>query len=348
MLGLVGIAIEYTLALFLPVAAVLSYLYLASLRALLLNSRRAKNAATLLGMVLLWLSAIAGPITFLGALLVSVALFSLVWWPRLGKGRPSIREALKALKPSELRERFKAGCATFSGCLIRYLLSWPAGAVFAVTLQGFLSPLVMFVLGYETNSSFEAPKFLKDEKLAGLVRRALRVIMTLVAWGFAVLNVISNVLMPRWLIIQERIVAGEVKGLPLTARLLSTFIGREASYVYGALVLVLALYTAYRAYQYVSRRLKDVYLMTVLSPFIAFAVSANKLGEPLTSVSYAIGMTLALKQMKFGYGEKLAGAFKATNISVMIGKVSEKLGKAILEYQVPLGPLAVIFGVKEK
>ncbi|ALU12721.1 hypothetical protein EYM_06785 [Ignicoccus islandicus DSM 13165] len=344
MFGLMGIAVEYALAVFLPIAALLAYFYLASLRALLLGSPRAKNSVILLGMTLLWLSAIPGPIVFIGAFLVSIVLFALIWWPRIGNKRPSIRELLRSIKLSNLKSKFREGCKSFAGCLVRYVLSWPAGAVFAVTLQGILSPLVMFILGYEANSNVNLPKFVQENKLAETAKKILRYLMALIAWAFAILNIITNVLMPRWIIVQEKIVSGEVKGLPLAARLLSQVIGKEASYVYGVLVVILALYTAYRAYQYVSKRLNDAYLITILSPFVAFAISANKLGEPLTSIGYAIGMSVALRPISLPNANVMKGPARIKEITV---KVTERLGRAILEYEVPLGPLAWLLGVAE-
>ena len=341
MLGLIGIIIEYSFLLFFPIALVMSYLYLASLRAVLLGSNRAFKLAVLLGVMLIWLAAIPGPLVFLGAYLTAAFLTFLAWWPKFRKNE-GIKEKLKAMYASlrALRRFFREGCGSLVGCLLRFTIAWPAAATLASTLQGFLSPLVMFIIGYIININIKIPDVFKnDEKLKNALTKVARIIMTFVAWGFAAMNILHNLLLPQWLLVQEYILSGEVSKLPLSARLMALIFGRTAAYVYGVMVVALAIYTALRIYQLISESIESPYVIVALSPFIGYAIAANKLGEPLTSLGYALGMTFALKFS--GLGRLITPLQRGEGLI-------KKIGELMLEYDVPLGPLARLLGVREK
>ncbi|UXD22877.1 hypothetical protein IPA_09155 [Ignicoccus pacificus DSM 13166] len=338
LIGLVGIALEYFLVIFLPTALILSYLYLASLRAYLEGGSRGFKLAVLLGVILSWLAAMPGPLVFIGAYLTSLFLFSLVWWPNFEHSktwRGKLEEFLDFIKRP--KERFFEGCRTFSGCVLRFTASWPAPATIASTLQGFLAPLVLFATGYAINTNVEIPEFIKEKPYSEKIASAMRIIMTLIAWAYAVMNILKNLLLPHWVLVQEYIIAGETSKLPLTARLLAILFGKTAAYVYGALVVILAVYTAYRIYQLLSRVVGGPHTFTALAPVIGYALAANKLGEPMTSIGYALGMTIALK------GIDLSGTGR---FLLKLERFVIRLGRALLEYDVPLGPLARLLGVK--
>ncbi len=340
MLGLMGILLEYSLVIFLPIAILLSYLYLASLKGVLKGSQRATKLALLLGVMLLWLAAVPGPLVFIGAYLSAAFLFTLVWWPNFTHP-PSIKEKVKAFLEvlKNPKSRFLEGCSTFSGCFLRFTASWPASATIASSLQGFLSPLVLFATGYLINMNMSVPSVIKlDKSLEEFLVKIMRIIMTLVAWALAIMNLLHNLLLPQWMLVQEYILAGETSKLPLSARLMALLFGKTAAYIYGILVVTLAVYTAFRIYQLLSKAMGGPHSFTALAPFIGYALAANKLGEPMTSFGYAIGMTVALK----GIDLKRAGA-----LALKLEGVVVRIGKLMLEYDVPLGPLARLLGVKE-
>jgi hypothetical protein len=296
LIGLVGIALEYFLLIFLPTALVLSYLYLASLRGYLEGSQRGFKLAVLLGVILAWLAAIPGPLIFLGAFVTSLFLFSLVWWPNFHHFRELkglVRDFMKFLK--DPKSRFFEGCKSFSGCVLRFSVAWPAPATIASTLQGILAPTVLFATGYAINVNTNLPDFVKDKPYAKKLENFTRVIMTLIAWGYAIMNILKNILLPHWILMQEYILSGETSKLPLTARLMALLFGKTAAYVYGILIVALVAYTAYRIFRILSRAVGGPYTFTALAPIIGYALAANKLGEPMTSIGYALGMTIALK-----------------------------------------------------
>jgi len=342
MFGVVGILIEYFLVIFLPIALLLSYLYIASLRATLLGSSRAFKLSVLLGVMLVWLAAIPGPLVFLGAYLTSSFLVFLAWWPKFRKREKllnTLKSTISYLKA--IRVYFNEGCTSLLGCLLRFTAAWPAVATLASTLQGFLAPIVMFIIGYIININIKVPAvgiLDGNPELANKLIKLLRVIMALVAWGFAIMNILHNLLTPQWLLIQEYIITGKVSKLPLSARLLAMLFGKTAAYIYGVMVVALALYTALRIYQLIAESIESPYVIVALSPLVGYAIAANKLGEPLTSIGYAVGMSVALR---FPSLARLGDFFAKTEIFI------DKIGKLIVEYEVPLGPLGKLLGVKE-
>jgi len=318
---LIGILIESTFLLFFPFVVVLSYLYLAGLKATVEGLKKGPRLAVLTGITLLWLATVPGPIAFAGALAITIAFVVLAFFENIVKG---IIALLKLLNPKRFWEGLLEGCGSEEGCAARYLAAWPALAAAAATTQLITGPLTMFVLGMISRP----PKLSgRLSHLSGLVGLAV----VLIAWAFAVINVLKNLVLPQWLLTQEYAISGEVSKLPLTARLLASVLGREAAYAYVALLIALAVYTASRVHSALKPETRRE-VVAAIAPFVAYSVSMNKLGEPLTSVAYALGLTVAYSMHKRGL--EVPGG-----LSEAVLRAFARIGKGILDYAVPLGPL---------
>jgi hypothetical protein len=201
---------------------------------------------------------------------------------------------------------------------------WPALAALASTLHPFVSPLVMFALGLilKPKSTLNVP-----EKLQ-IINKIIVVIIVLAAWGFAIMNTLKNLLLPHWLLVQNYALSGEVSKLPLTARLMAKLFGKEAAYLYLALIVLLALYTVIRLNQVLPMS-EFKYAMVIISPFVGYAVSSNKLGEPLTSIAYAIGITMSAT-LKVNLDSDKAQALVSKVVLII-----EKLGEKVLLLDLP-------------
>ncbi|WP_148202296.1 hypothetical protein [Ignicoccus hospitalis] len=316
-----GIIIETSFLMFIPLVLFFDYLYFAGLRAWLEGLSKGARLAVLSGVALFWIAFVPGPLTFVGAFVVSMALGVLAFFQNVKEG---IKTLLVVLSPTKARALLVEGCGSERGCFVRYLFAWPALAALAATAEALMGPLTMYIIGLMTK-----PPSLKG-KLA-VLNKLISIVIIIVAWAFAFINILKNLILPHWLLLQEYAVSGEVSKLPLTARLLAKVLGKEAAYVYVTMLVILAAYTAIRVHTALDpRRRREI--MAAISPFVAYAVSMNKLGEPLTSVAYAAGVTSAY-------------FMRSRNIDVpatLVDKVMAafaKLGRAILEYSAPLGPL---------
>ncbi len=321
---MIGLLIELLTTSMLPISLIISYIYIASLRGFIEKGKN-KNLSLFLGVVLLWIAAIMGPISFVAAFLVSM-VFVLLSWVSDIKYLIFINKIVKRLKKA--REEFRKGCTTTLGCILRFIVLWPALASIAVSTYVIMAPITMFIVGYllKPRSSFKG----KLEPLNNLI--AIGVV--LVAWFYAVTNTIKNILIPRWLLIQNYALSGEVNKLPITARILAKYLGKEAAYIYVALLVALALYTVIRLHQTLPKS-KIKYSTALIAPFLGYAIASNKLGEPITSIAYALGITSSvflssrLQRLEVGSSmlfERVLNAF-------------DEIAKKLLDFDVPLGPL---------
>ncbi len=321
---MIGLIVELLTASMLPVALVLSYIYVAAMKGLIEKGKN-KNLTLFLGVILLWIAAVMGPITFVGAFLVSIA-FILLSWVSDVKRLLRVQRLFKKLRL--VREEFRRGCTTTMGCLLRFVALWPALASIAVSTYVVVAPIVMFIVGYllKPRSSFKG----RLEPLNNII--ALGVV--LVAWFYAITNTIKNVLLPRWLLLQNYALSGEVSKMPITARLLAKYLGREAAYIYLALLIALALYTVVRIHQVIPKS-NVKYSVVLIAPFLGYAVASNKLGEPITSVAYALGITLSVfvaprfRAFEKGGSKLIERAFRVMDV----------VAKRLLDFDVPMGPL---------
>ena len=318
---IIGISIEAAFALFLPLVLALSYLYFAGLRGWLEGLQKGVRLSVLTGVALLWISLIPGPLTFLGALIASFVLVGITFFKDV---KSAVKAFGKILVPTKFVKLLKEGCNSDAGCLARYAAAWPALAALASTTEVVTAPLAMFIIGALTK-----PPSVKGR--LSFLNKIISLVMILVAWAYAIINTLKNLLLPRWLLVQEYALTGEVSKLPLTARLLAKLLGKEAAYLYVAILISLAAYTVVRLHSALeAERRREV--MASVSPFVAYAVSMNKLGEPLTSIAYALGMVLAY-------------FMRTRNVDVPKGVVDKLIyffatvGRRVLEYSVPLGPL---------
>ncbi len=321
---MIGLIVELLTTSMLPVALILSYVYIAALKGLVEKGKN-KNLTLFLSIILLWIAAIMGPITFIAAFLVSLA-FILLSWVSDVKRLLYLQRVIKKLKLA--RVEFRRGCKTTLGCLLRFVALWPALASIAVSTYVIVAPIVMFVVGYllKPRSSFKG----RLEPLNNIV--ALGVV--LVAWFYAITNTIKNILMPKWLLLQNYALNGEVNKMPITARILAKYLGKEAAYIYLALLIALALYTVVRIHQVIPK--SDVrYSVVLIAPFLGYAVASNKLGEPITSVAYALGVTLSVfiaprfRTFERGGSKLIERTFSAMEIVAI----------RLLDFEVPMGPL---------
>jgi len=318
---LIGILVESSFLVFLPLVALLGYLYLAGLRGWVEGLKKGPKLATLTGVALLWLSVVPGPIAFIGALTITLALVALTFFERVWEG---IKSLLKVIVPSNFKKYVMEGCKSYEGCAARYVAAWPALAALAASSEVITGPITMFVLGAIT----------KPPELNGKVavlNRFIAFVMILIAWSYAVLNTLKNLILPNWLLVQEYALSGEVSKLPLTARILAMILGKEAAYAYTALLIALAVYTASRIHSALKLEFRREVVASI-APFVAYAVSMNKLGEPLTSIAYALGLTLA----HFMRSRNLSMPTSILDKALML---FAKIGRGILDYSVPLGPL---------
>ncbi len=320
---MLSVLIEFGFLLFIPLVLLLSYLYLAGLRGMLEGLEKGPKLALLTGVALLWLSAAPGPLAALGAFLGSLALAFVSFFDDVIQG---IKSFFKNLGFRKVKEKLLKGCSDDVGCLFRYLFAWPALAAVAASTEAVAGPLTMFVMGY----------LVKPPKLEGKLsafNKLVSIIMLLIAWSYAVINTLKNLVLPHWLLVQEYAISGEVSKLPLTARILAKLFGKEAAYLYVAALLALAVYTVLRVHEALrSEKRREV--MTTVSPFVAYAVSMNKLGEPLTSIAYALGMTLAY----FMRTKNVNIPGSSSTLDKLLDLFA-RIGEHILEYSVPLGPL---------
>ena len=318
---MIGIAIETSFLIFLPLVAFLSYLYLVGLRAIVEGLGKGPKLVVLTGVALVWLASVPGPVAFLGAFIITIALVVLAFFDNLKDG---LKRIARVFVPSKFKKLLVEGCASQEGCAARYLAAWPALAALAASTEVISGPLTMFVLG-----AISKPPELKGRLAA--FNKLVALIMVLIAWGYAILNIIKNLVLPHWLLMQEYAISGEVSKLPLTARILAHFLGKEASYVYMALLITLAVYTASRVHSALKLEVRrDV--IAAIAPFVSYAVSMNKLGEPLTSVAYALGITLA-------YLMQSRNVKVPSEVVERVLDLFAKIGKGILDYSVPVGPL---------
>jgi len=318
---LIGVLVESSFLVFLPLVVFLGYLYLAGLRGWVEGLKKGPKLATLTGVALLWLSVTPGPIAFLGALVITLALVVLTFFEKVLDG---VKALFRAVLPSNFKKYVMEGCKSYEGCAARYVAAWPALAALAASTEVITGPITMFVLGAIT----------KPPELSGkgaALNKFVALVMILVAWSYAVLNTLKNLLLPNWLLMQEYALSGEVSKLPLTAKILAMILGKEAAYVYTALLIALAVYTASRVHTALKLELRREVVASI-APFVAYAVSMNKLGEPLTSVAYALGLT-------FAHFMRSRNLSVPTSILDKTLALFAKIGKGILDYSVPLGSL---------
>ena len=293
---------EIIFAITFPVSIIFSYLYLASLRLILEGERFSLRITVFSLTILLLIALLPGPLSFLGALLVSLIIVFVTW---RGKGQFTWN----------FKEAWREGCVTTLGCILRYLTAWPALAAVSTSIYPLLAPLIAMASAHV--SLLNKPSW-------------FRKLYVLIAWLMAFMNLVKNLLEPRWYEIQMEIVKGkEVKGM-LALELLTKFFGKVGVYLYASLILLITAYTAIQIYMMLRRNITGAYAITLAAPIIGYAVATNKLGEPLTSFAYAFGATL------------IAFGLDLTKTSFIVRKLEpflEMLGEAVLNYKLPLRPL---------
>ncbi len=288
-----------------PFSLLLSYLYLASLKLILEGYRASYRLLFFTLSILLLIAMLPGPLSFLGALLVSLTIVIITW---RGRGGFTI----------DLRKAWREGCVSTWGCIVRYLVAWPALAAVSTSIYPFLAPIIAMAAAHV--SLINKPSWFKK-------------IYVLAAWAMAFMNTIKNILEPQWYEIQMEIIKGkEVKGL-FSLEILTRLFGSIGVYLYAILILALTAYTAVQIYKMLRRNVTGAYAITLSAPIIGYAVATNKLGEPLTSFAYAFGATL------------IAIGINLTRASFIVKKIEpllETLGEAVLNYKIPLAPLMIV------
>ena len=320
---MIGLIVELLTTSLLPLALVLSYAYVVALRAYVERGKM-KHASLFLGVVLLWIAALMGPLTLVSAFVASLAFVLLIWTPKVNiKIMKRLIDRLKRAK-----EEFVKGCKTNFGCLLRFLALWPALGAVAVSTYAIMAPIIMFIIGYllKPRQSFKGP--------LSFLNNVIAIAIVLVAWFYAVMNTIENILLPKWLVLQNYALSGEVSKLPMTAKILAKYIGKEAAYAYIAILILLALYTVFRIHS-VAPKSELKHAMTLFAPFLGYAIASNKLGEPLTSIAYALGITFSVIASPKFQGIQERGGRVIERVLVWFDAIAKRL----FEFDVPMGPL---------
>ncbi len=288
-----------------PLSLFLSYLYLVSLRLILDGVRVSLRLTVFTLSILLLIALLPGPLSFLGALIVSLIIVFVTW---RGKGTFTWN----------FKEAWREGCTTTLGCILRYLTAWPALAAVSTSIYPLLAPLIAMAAAHV--SLINKPSWFKK-------------IYVLFAWSTAFINAIKNILEPQWYEIQMEIIKGkEVKGVMLL-EILTKIFGAVGVYLYVISILIITAYTAVQIYRLLRRNIAGAYAVTLSAPIIGYAVATNKLGEPLTSFAYAFGATL----MAFG-----VNLTKTSFIVRRLEPFLEMMGEAVLNYKLPTYPLTIM------